>query len=98
MSSKRDRMRVAARKELKKDDIDIDEFKERKEKGVSSEPKKTPSLFSGYTFAFLGVFAFMMFWNSGQYIVAIGVGAPFTFLGIFRTYKATLARTKKQTL
>jgi len=91
-------MRINARKELLKDNIDIDEFKDPKSKASSSEPKKPPSLLSGYTFAFLGVFAFMMFWNSGQYIVAIGVGAPFTLLGIYRTYKATLARTKKQTL
>jgi hypothetical protein len=91
-------MRINARRELRKDDIDIDTPRKKREKNISSTPKKTPSLFSGYTFAFLGVLAFMMFWNAGQYIVAIGVGAPFTFLGIYRTYKATLARTKKQTL
>ncbi len=98
MSSKRDRMRINARRELKKDNIDIDEFKDFGERGKAKETKKPPSLLSGYTFAFLGVFSFMMFWNSGQYIVAMGVGAPFTLLGIYRTYKATMARTKKQTL
>lgn len=91
-------MRKNARRELKKENVDIDEFRDFGERGIDSKPKKTPSLISGYTFAFLGVLAFMMFWNSGQYIVAIGVGAPFTLLGIYRTYKATLARTKKQTL
>ena len=98
MSSKRDRMRINARRELKKDNIDVDEFRDFSEKGMSKKPKKAPSLLSGYTFAFLGVFSFMMFWNSEQYIVAMGVGAPFTLLGIYRTYKATMARTKKQTL